>query len=431
MVFFLVEILATYFEGLICMLASKDLFSKAKDNNIIKILILPCIYTIIITLCNQIAVVSQYNLLISVCVLSVLVLLLWGNRVIDSVMMGISYMEFILIIDMFFISLISVITNDSQYVNKIIEYSNIERVVYIIFMKIVLFTSYLLLHKRLQKVDYKIIEKPAYIISVVIGFIMVIKMMDIIIANDANYLKIGIATLFVAIVIILVLVMNLTASLIKKQAEIDGQMCINMKNEILEKNLKNINSLFKENSKSFHEFKHHIDVLNMLLEEEKYDKMGEYLSEINVVSKYENEYKTGNKIIDMVLNIEYDRMKDMGIKFNTDIDISENLNVSDTDICSLLSNLLDNAIEANENNVDKNINLHIKTKGNMLILSVSNPCSTDPCIDNLTSSKEGNHGWGVEIIRDIARKYDGELIMEWENKIFTSRVLLIENRRVY
>ena len=83
------------------------------------------------------------------------------------------------------------------------------------------------------------------------------------------------------------------------------------------------------------------------------------------------------------------------------------LNISDTDICRILVNMLDNAIEANEKE-DKNkfIDLSIKENDGFIYLSTRNPFSGEN-IGSTTKENKKDHGYGLSILNDFAQKYNG------------------------
>ena len=118
---------------------------------------------------------------------------------------------------------------------------------------------------------------------------MVINLMSIINNNNMETLKIGIAILFITFIFVIGVIIYLSDSLVKNKIKIEEQRYINIENEVLEHSLKNLNRLYEENSKSFHEFNHHIGALNIMLENNQYDKMKKYISEINMINKYKPE----------------------------------------------------------------------------------------------------------------------------------------------
>ena len=93
------------------------------------------------------------------------------------------------------------------------------------------------------------------------------------------------------------------------------------------------------------------------------------------------------------------------------------------DLCVVLGNMLDNAIEASEKVTDRWINVSIGLRKNGLVIVVEN--SFDGIIKknihgNIISIKENkeHHGYGLKSIRKTVEKYDGELVVEIRGNIF-------------
>ena len=93
--------------------------------------------------------------------------------------------------------------------------------------------------------------------------------------------------------------------------------------------------------------------------------------------------------------------------------------VSRVDVVEILSNLIDNAIEACERMEDKNryINIDTSFKANFWIVVIENSkaVSEKPIKNKFKTNKSGEHGLGLKIVKMITNKYDGALRYE-DNK---------------
>lgn len=104
--------------------------------------------------------------------------------------------------------------------------------------------------------------------------------------------------------------------------------------------------------------------------------------------------------------------------------------MTSADIYALMGNALDNALERvlQEEDDERIISLHIKSRGQMILIHLENRCSREPLFqDGLpVTDKEDkrNHGFGVRSIRYITEKYDGELLMHVKNGRFFLDILL-------
>ena len=110
--------------------------------------------------------------------------------------------------------------------------------------------------------------------------------------------------------------------------------------------------------------------------------------------------------------------------------MKENNSVSMFDLCIVLGNLIDNAIEANER-IDKEcreINLEMRQNGDYLYVKISNPLNGKLSIENgkIKTTKKDTifHGFGLESIEEIAKKYSGSVTYKQKNDFFIAIVLL-------
>ena len=117
------------------------------------------------------------------------------------------------------------------------------------------------------------------------------------------------------------------------------------------------------------------------------------------------------------------------ISINVESTIPYDIKISEFHIVSILGNLIQNAIEANEK-VENNrfINLEMKYKLNKLFIIISNRFDRNVKIQNnkLVSTKNNKleHGIGMENIHNFVKMYNGEVIYSYQDDIFTVEILL-------
>jgi sensor histidine kinase regulating citrate/malate metabolism len=190
-----------------------------------------------------------------------------------------------------------------------------------------------------------------------------------------------------------------------------------------------------------HDMKHHndfimskiIDIPEINSTQRKY--LSDVLSYIGNIGENINSIKstiyTENKFIDSLLNYKIGLAIDKNIK--VEIIVDKNIpDISDVDLCSILGNLLDNAVEAceDENITEKIIVLHMTAKKSCLSICVKNSISASVIEKNpnLTTTKQNKeiHGVGLNSVRSIAEKYSGFFkISEQEKKYFVVEVFLV------
>lgn len=143
--------------------------------------------------------------------------------------------------------------------------------------------------------------------------------------------------------------------------------------------------------------------------------------------------KTGNMVVDAMLNDKCRQAEDSGIRFITELDVPAQLPYSDNDLCVILGNLLDNACEAASfvNQEERYIDTRILFDRGNLILIVEN--SFDGKVNKgwdgrLLSRKQdkSNHGIGLKSVHRIVDKYHGDMYVENESGLFRVKIVLYE-----
>lgn len=125
-------------------------------------------------------------------------------------------------------------------------------------------------------------------------------------------------------------------------------------------------------------------------------------------------------------------MKEKGIPFDINVEFPQNTNILPHDICTILSNLLDNAIEASSK-LDKSgsVLLTIRKINYFLMINVVNECfqKGSDFINYPKTTKENKelHGWGLPSVRDAVEKYNGTLrCINKDNQFAVSIMLFYE-----
>ena len=103
-------------------------------------------------------------------------------------------------------------------------------------------------------------------------------------------------------------------------------------------------------------------------------------------------------------------------------------------MCSVIGNLLDNALEAVKavSSEERIIELNLKRQQGMLFISCKNPYKGEIKTENgrLITSKNDkkNHGIGISSIEQVCQKYQGTMEIQTDNEVFHVLVLLVEDK---
>ena len=143
-----------------------------------------------------------------------------------------------------------------------------------------------------------------------------------------------------------------------------------------------------------------------------------------------NYYKCNNYCLETLINSKFKAISQQNIIFDFKTNIPEKINVDETDLCIIVGNLLDNAREACEK-IDKlenkRIKLYILVKGNYISIYQSNTISKMHQPNKDFSTQKNNklyHGFGIENIKQIVKKYNGTSNFKFNDSEFNSCLLL-------
>lgn len=133
---------------------------------------------------------------------------------------------------------------------------------------------------------------------------------------------------------------------------------------------------------------------------------------------------SGNSALDYIVSAKKTEAEELGIVFHYDI-APFDVQISETDICILLGNILDNAIEACEQlSSEKTIELKMRCINGMLYISCKNPTEQNDVSLLTTKSDKEQHGFGTVSINKIANKYGGYANFKIEEGLFVCEIII-------
>lgn len=160
-----------------------------------------------------------------------------------------------------------------------------------------------------------------------------------------------------------------------------------------------------------HDMNNHMSVLQGLLSMEEYKDAKDYLSTITEELSVANSFIfTENKVLSIILNNKLSKAQQFGITFDTEL-LTSATPFSDSDLCAVLGNILENAIEASSNHDNPYIFFSMKNKNQHLLIQCDNTYSVAPIFENgillTTKSDKTYHGIGTKTITSIIENYHG------------------------
>ncbi len=176
----------------------------------------------------------------------------------------------------------------------------------------------------------------------------------------------------------------------------------------------------------------HINVCNMLYAQGEYQRLGEYLQKLQTDGQAIAPLQYSNNLMIDYLVMSFSRKAEQKqIALQTDIAVLPELSISDSDLCSLLNNVLQNAFDACLKLPDaamRWIRLEIRADENKVYFTCINSCDGFFIQDNgryLTTKQDGSpHGYGMGIIRNLCRHNGGAMAAQANGNRFTIKVAL-------
>jgi len=178
-----------------------------------------------------------------------------------------------------------------------------------------------------------------------------------------------------------------------------------------------------------HDYHNHIQTMKAFLTLGQEAEHTQYLNKLDAdLVSVDNLLKTGNVMVDAILNSKISVAKDININAKATVPVE--LSVSEIDLCIIIGNLLDNAIEACNklpNSEARFIRVYIGKHKSMLYISVANSIGDRPQkkgFSYLSTKKSPSHGFGLMRIDRIAAKYGGYVNRQSEEGAFATEITL-------
>ena len=302
--------------------------------------------------------------------------------------------------------------------------------IYFLTRSILTFSSFLLLkhveRMRLDIENYKGLLWGVEIIGIIWGWWLLSTLID-------HGSKNNLWDSFFIITCLVILTAFMAIKLKNTHLEAKSQI-MQMKNELLEQNYNNFQSLYENNRYIYHDFKNHMILLQTYLEHQEYEEARSYLGRIAApIQQISNCVYSDCKVLDLVLNLKGFEASQKAILYQLDIEKEMVFDIDENDIGILLFNLLDNAIEACERMKTKErwIRIAVKRKNQISIIKIVNSIEEEVFKKDgryLTEKKDKEmHGFGMKSVESIVEKYEGDVNWNHTEDTFTAVITFFEN----
>lgn len=204
---------------------------------------------------------------------------------------------------------------------------------------------------------------------------------------------------------------------------------LELQNQYQGRQLELMNQTVEQSREQRHDFLRHISMISYMIEQGEGKRLSDYLKEIQGnMAKKQQYVDTGNFVLDGILNYKIQEAAVSEIRVEVEVKVPAELELSVYDMNIILTNLLDNSIEAVKNIEDKRIQIHIMYSKSRFQIKIRNPFEGERIKDKgdyiTTKADKTKHGYGLKNVGKIVKKYDGIFEIREEDGEFIAGIVL-------
>lgn len=200
--------------------------------------------------------------------------------------------------------------------------------------------------------------------------------------------------------------------------------------ELIETHYREVENMYRQIRGWRHDYRNHIQMMKALAANDDMNGIKAYLDELDTdLNTVDTAVKTGNPMADAILNSKISLAKSRNITVRVDASIPVRLTMSELDLCCIIGNLFDNAIEASMAlpKEERKIRVYMDMKGSQLYISFTNFTAVRklPKVGKgFRTTKGEGHGFGLVRIDNIVERLNGYLKRASEDGAFTTEILI-------
>ena len=200
--------------------------------------------------------------------------------------------------------------------------------------------------------------------------------------------------------------------------------------ELIETHYREVDNMYRQIRGWRHDYRNHIQTMKAYAAQGDWQAICHYLDLLDQdLTTVDTVIKTGNPMTDAILNSKISLAKSKGIAVVADAHIPVKLRSSEIDLCCIIGNLFDNAIEASMKLPEekRRIRVYMDMKNTQLYISFTNFTAGKKLPKEGTlfrSTKGAGHGFGLVRIDAIVERLEGYISRNSEDGAFTTEILL-------
>lgn len=202
-------------------------------------------------------------------------------------------------------------------------------------------------------------------------------------------------------------------------------------NDLVQKHTEEVENMYRQTRGWRHDLKTHIQTMKAHLALGEYDRLEEYLNDLDAdLSQVDKIVKTGNVMIDALLNSKLSLAQAKGIRVEARAMVPGSLPLSEVELGVIIGNLMDNAMEAClkiQEEEKRFLRVYMDVIKGQLYVYVMNSVDGKPRKKGklyLTTKDSRDHGFGLVRMDRVVAKHHGFLDRQSEDGVFVTEVLL-------
>ena len=300
--------------------------------------------------------------------------------------------------------------------------------------KVILFFLILVIRKKFGKKSMEMMLDtewlrflffPVFTIASISAMLAVFEYVETV--EQANLL----AVIAFGMVVMNIIVFYLINDIVKREMKMHENKVFQMQAKNQLEMYRSISENFDNQKRKTHEYKNQISCIESLLDKKQYAKLEEYVKKIyGSLNNEPDAINTNNVIVNAILNTKYQEAEAKGIVFVFRVNDLSELKIKDEDVVTILSNLLNNAIEACETCEGKKvIKFKFVKEEDMIIIAGNNTFNYDVVYENgeIKSTKISDvdeHGVGIKNVLKSIEKYGGSYVIEDKDREFFFSIII-------
>lgn len=412
--FWIIEYIASFIEIFMCCVFCGIFLTKEKFGNRKYLAFVgSALSALLITGLNKIELFSFFNSMVVLLVIFLFQVFLYKTKIGLCIVVTLIYTVILAAFDFavsYFTALIIHVN-----ANYLLRNQSFSRVLCILMSKFLLILTVVTIRKLLRK-SIIFIKKYIVIMCVYSAFLLVSLhiMVELNIKNRSPKTEMFLVVFFIISISIELLVLYFIIKTGENYEQQQKNELIEMKNTMLQKSLDETEQAFQLWRRSVHDYKNHVIALRQLAEDENMEGIKEYLNcENELIQKKMFYIKTGNSVVDAIVNTKQRLAEEKGITFIVNATIPKKCCVSEIDMSNILGNLIDNAMESSQGEEEPYIDLTIRQEKVFLVIKIINQYSRE-LSEKLKTTKKNQefHGIGIRSVKSIVKKYGGEFLID-------------------